>query len=103
MGRIELAFYKEFYVKKLLCCYADYLLASSQYNLYDMYLLLCIQPKHVTLFSQKVLFFVIKYLLYISAVKPNICTIFSSLLNITLHVSDGLSFYHQESKTVHTA
>jgi len=27
----------------------------------------------------------------------------SSLLNITLHVSDGLSVHHQESKTVHTA
>jgi len=28
---------------------------------------------------------------------------FSSLLNITLHVSDGLSVHHQESKIVHTA
>ena len=28
---------------------------------------------------------------------------FSSLLNITLHVSEGLSIHHQESKTVHTA
>jgi len=28
---------------------------------------------------------------------------FSSLLNITLDVSDGLSVHHQESKTVHTA
>jgi len=29
---------------------------------------------------------------------------FSSLLNITLHVSDGLSVHHhQEFKTVHTA
>jgi len=28
---------------------------------------------------------------------------FSSLLNITLHVADGLSVHHQESKTVHTA
>jgi hypothetical protein len=27
----------------------------------------------------------------------------SSLLNITLHVSDGLSTHHQEYKTVHTA
>ena len=27
---------------------------------------------------------------------------FSSLLNITLHVSDGLSVHHQEFKTVHT-
>jgi len=28
---------------------------------------------------------------------------FSSLLNITLHVSDGLSVHRQEFKTVHTA
>jgi len=28
---------------------------------------------------------------------------FSSLLNITLHVSGGLSVHHQESKIVHTA
>jgi hypothetical protein len=28
---------------------------------------------------------------------------FSSLLNITLHVSDGLSVHHEEFKTVHTA
>jgi len=28
---------------------------------------------------------------------------FSSLSNITLHVSDGLSVHHQGSKTVHTA
>jgi len=28
---------------------------------------------------------------------------FSSLLNITLHVSDGLSVHHQVSKTAHTA
>jgi len=28
---------------------------------------------------------------------------FSSLLNITLHVSDGLSVHDQESSTVHTA
>jgi len=28
---------------------------------------------------------------------------FSSLLMITLHVSDGLSVHHQESQTVHTA
>jgi hypothetical protein len=28
---------------------------------------------------------------------------FSSLLYITLHVSDGLSIHHQEFKTVHTA
>jgi len=28
---------------------------------------------------------------------------FSSLLNIALHVSGGLSFQHQEFKTVHTA
>jgi len=27
---------------------------------------------------------------------------FSSLLNITLHVSGDLSVHHQESKTVHT-
>jgi hypothetical protein len=27
---------------------------------------------------------------------------FSSLLNITLHVSEGLSVHHQECKTVHT-
>jgi hypothetical protein len=30
-------------------------------------------------------------------------TIFFSLLNIALHVSEGLSVHHQESKTVHTA
>jgi len=41
--------------------------------------------------------------LSVSTVKPTRCTIFSSLLNITLHVSDGLSVHHQESKTVHTA
>jgi len=29
--------------------------------------------------------------------------IFLTLLNITLHVSDGLSVHHQEFKTVHTA
>jgi len=28
---------------------------------------------------------------------------FSSLLNITPHVSDGLSIHHLEFKTVHTA
>jgi len=28
---------------------------------------------------------------------------FSSLLNITLHVSDGLSVHRQDSKAVHTA
>ena len=28
---------------------------------------------------------------------------FSSLLNITLHFSDGISVHHQELKTVHTA
>jgi len=28
---------------------------------------------------------------------------FSSLLNISLHVSDGLSIHHHEFKTVHTA
>jgi hypothetical protein len=28
---------------------------------------------------------------------------FSSLLNITLHVADGLSVHHQEFKNVHTA
>jgi len=28
---------------------------------------------------------------------------FSSLVNVTLHVSDGLSVHHQEFKTVHTA
>ena len=28
---------------------------------------------------------------------------FSSLLNITLHVSGGLSVYHQEFKTEHRA
>jgi len=28
---------------------------------------------------------------------------FSCLLNITLHVSDGLSVHHQEFKSVHTA
>jgi hypothetical protein len=35
--------------------------------------------------------------------KTNNIHNFSSLLNITLHVSDGLSVHHQESKTVHTA
>ena len=35
--------------------------------------------------------------------KTNQMHNFSSLLNITLHVSDGLSVHHQESKTVHTA
>ena len=40
---------------------------------------------------------------YISIVKPTRCTLFPSLLNITLHVSDGFSVHHQESKTVHTA
>jgi hypothetical protein len=28
---------------------------------------------------------------------------FSSLLNITLHVSDSLSVYHQEFKILHTS
>jgi len=28
---------------------------------------------------------------------------FFSLLNIALHVTEGLSVHHQESKTVHTA
>jgi len=40
---------------------------------------------------------------FVSIVKPTRCTIFSSLLNIVLHVSDGLPVHHQESKTVHTA
>ena len=35
--------------------------------------------------------------------KSNYMHNFSSLLNITLHVSDGLSVHHQESKTVNTA
>jgi hypothetical protein len=35
--------------------------------------------------------------------KTNQMHSFSSLLNITLHVSDGFSVHHQESKTVHTA
>jgi len=34
--------------------------------------------------------------------KTNQMHNFSSLLNITLHVSDGFSVYHQEFKTVHT-
>jgi len=38
-----------------------------------------------------------------SIVKPTRCTNFSSLLNIMLRVSDGLSVHHQESKIVHTA
>jgi len=33
----------------------------------------------------------------ISIVKPTRCTIFRVLLNITLHVSDGLFVHHQES------
>jgi len=37
-------------------------------------------------------------------IKTNrVYNFFSSLLNITVHVSDGLSVHHQESKTVHTA
>jgi hypothetical protein len=42
----------------------------------------------------------------LSIVKPTRCTNFSSLFcfgNNTLHVSDDLSFHHQEFKTVHTA
>jgi hypothetical protein len=35
--------------------------------------------------------------------KTNKMHNYSSLLNITLHVSDGLSVHHQEFKTVHTA
>ena len=35
--------------------------------------------------------------------KSNEMHNFSSLLNITLHVSDGFSVHHQEFKTVHTA
>jgi len=35
--------------------------------------------------------------------KTNQMHSFSSLLNITLHVPDGLSVHHQEFKTVHTA
>jgi hypothetical protein len=34
--------------------------------------------------------------------KNQLDTKFSSFLNITLHVSDGLSVHHQEFKTVHT-
>jgi len=34
--------------------------------------------------------------------KTNKMHNFSSLLNITLHVSDGLSVHYQEFKTVHT-
>jgi hypothetical protein len=43
---------------------------------------------------------------YISKINPTRCSKFSNLfyfLNKTLHVSDGLSVHHQESKTVHTA
>ena len=41
----------------------------------------------------------------ISIVKPTRCTISQIyfILEDTLHVSDGLSVHHQESKTVHTA
>jgi hypothetical protein len=39
----------------------------------------------------------------VSIVRPTRCTIFQSLLNITVHVSDGFSVHRQESKTVHTA
>ena len=39
----------------------------------------------------------------ISIVQPTRHTIVLRLLNITLHVSDGLSVHHHESKTVHTA
>jgi hypothetical protein len=35
--------------------------------------------------------------------KTNWMHNFSYLLNIVLHVSDGLPVHHQESKTVHTA
>jgi hypothetical protein len=35
--------------------------------------------------------------------KTNWMHNFLSLLNITLHISDGLSVHHQEFKTVHTA
>jgi hypothetical protein len=35
--------------------------------------------------------------------KTNQMHNFSSLLNITLHVSDGLSVHHREYKSVHTA
>jgi len=40
-----------------------------------------------------------------SIVKPTGCTNVSNLFyfGMTLHVSDGLSFHHQEFKTVHTA
>jgi hypothetical protein len=44
--------------------------------------------------------------LFFSIVKPTSCTSFSNLFlfcTSTLHVSDGLSVHHQESKTVHTA
>ena len=38
-------------------------------------------------------------------IKPTRCTVSQIFLfwNNTLHVSDGLSVHHQESKTVHTA
>ena len=40
----------------------------------------------------------------ISIVKPTTCTNVSTLFwKDTLHVSDGLSFHHQEFKTLHTA
>jgi len=42
----------------------------------------------------------------ISIVKPTRCTIsqiYFLFLENSLHVSDGLSVHHQESKTVHTA
>jgi hypothetical protein len=46
-----------------------------------------------------------KLLFQISIVKPTRCTSFSNLFYFTsgtLHVLDGLSVHHQESKTVHT-
>ena len=35
--------------------------------------------------------------------KTNLMHYISSLLNVVLHVSDGLSVHHQESKIAHTA
>jgi hypothetical protein len=45
-----------------------------------------------------------KYLQNVSIVKPTRRTNFKLILfwNYTLHVSEGISVHHQESKTVHT-
>ena len=60
----SLALYTQQYIQVMLtACYADCLLASSQHNLYDIYLLLCVQcqtphdgqrycPKNVEFYSK---------------------------------------------------